>query len=175
MRGAILAAAVASCSALTITPKPSSVTATGQLMGVDSVSFDFAATGANSPYLRDAFTRYYGIIFSDSVNSEMDSPAKSAAWQVVKGCDVNVKGKNTSLTIETDASYTLTIKAPRATIEANTVYGAMYGLESLSQLIYRGMTVNETTVTDKPRYQFRAVMVRRPTICYESLDYVPVL
>ena len=39
---------------------------------------------------------------------------------------------------DTDESYTLTVKAPRATIEAATVFGAMHGLESLSQLVHRG-------------------------------------
>ena len=32
-------------------------------------------------------------------------------------------------------------------------YGAVYGLESLSQLVDRGTFVNGTTITDFPRYQ----------------------
>ena len=32
-------------------------------------------------------------------------------------------------------------------------------MESLSQLVESGFTVNGTTVTDKPRYAFRAIMI----------------
>ena len=42
------------------------------------------------------------------------------------GCDVKVAHNDTVKTLATDESYTLTIAAPRCTIDAPTVYGAMY-------------------------------------------------
>ena len=73
--------------------------------------------------------------------------------------DVNVKSSNHTLSEDVDESYTLTIAAPRATITAESVYGALYGLESFSQLVERDSLVNGTTIKDEPRYKFRAVMI----------------
>ena len=159
-------ALVGATDALTVTPKPQSVTV-NELMGVSPQSFDFAATGANSGYLRDAFTRYYGILFTSTKSEWLDTEATqlelrahaarggSVAWETVTGIDVNVKLNDTKLSLETDESYTLTIKAPRASIEANSVFGAMHALESFSQLVDRGSLVNGTVIVDKPRDAFR--------------------
>ncbi len=173
--------------ALTVTPKPQSVTVK-ELMGVSPQSFDFAATGANSGHLRDAFTRYYGILFTstksqwlDSQGTELELRSHAArgghvSWETVTGMDVNVKLNDTTLSLETDESYTLTIEAPRASIEANSVYGAMHALESFSQLVERGSLVNGTTIVDKPRYAFRAVMIDtarhwyHKTVIFQHLD-----
>ena len=58
--------------------------------------------------------------------------------------------------------YTLRVAAPRIRITAATVYGAIYALESLSQLLDAAagdVTVNATLVVDKPRFAFRATMI----------------
>ena len=60
---------------------------------------------------------------------------------------------------KTPTHTALTIAAPRATITAESVYGALNGLESFSQLVERGSLVNGTTIKDEPRYKFRAVMI----------------
>ena len=75
------------------------------------------------------------------------------------GCDVNVATGDLSLTLETDESYTLSIAAPRITLDAKSVYGALRGMESLSQLLSPWRTINSTTVTDSPRFKFRAFMI----------------
>ena len=136
-------------------------------MGIAPEKFAFAATGGNSGHLRDAFNRYYGIIFHTTSDEWMGDQELKAeftrhgmyAWETVEGMDVNVMSNDTTLDLDTDESYTLTIQAPRAKIEANSVYGAMHGLESFSQLVERGSLVNGTVITDKPRYAFRAVMI----------------
>ena len=136
-------------------------------MGIAPERFTFAATGATSGHLRDAFTRYYGIVFHTTSSEWLGDQDMKAefqrhgqyAWETVEGLDVDVKQNHTDLSIDTDESYTLTIAAPRAKIEANSVYGAMHGLESFSQLVDRGSLVNGTVITDKPRYAFRAVMI----------------
>ena len=64
----------------------------------------------------------------------------------------------------------------RASIEANSVYGAMHALESFSQLVDRGSLVNGTVIVDKPRYAFRAVMTDtarhfyHKTVIFQHLD-----
>ena len=66
--------------------------------------------------------------------------------------------------------------AQRASIEANSVYGAMHALESFSQLVDRGSLVNGTVIVDKPRYAFRAVMIDtarhwyHKTVIFQHLD-----
>ena len=62
-------------------------------------------------------------------------------------------------TLDTDESYTLVVDAPRIKIQAPTVFGALYALESLSQLVESGLFINGTTINDKPRFAFRAVMI----------------
>lgn len=44
-------------------------------------------------------------------------------------------------------------------IRAGRAAGAIYGLETLSQLVENGVFVNGTKITDKPRYAFRATMI----------------
>jgi len=70
-----------------------------------------------------------------------------------------VSSANETLSLETDASYELTISKRGVAIDAQTVYGALNGLESLSQLVDRGAFVNGTRVEDFPRFQFRATMI----------------
>jgi hexosaminidase len=77
----------------------------------------------------------------------------------ITGALVTVVSNNQTLSLETDQSYSLIIEAPTILIQANTVFGALNGLESLSQLVLRGVFVNGTTITDAPRYQFRATMI----------------
>ena len=78
---------------------------------------------------------------------------------MIEGCDIDVSGGEAIKTLETDESYTLTIGAPRIKIAAKTVFGAIYALETLSQLVENSVFVNGTTIEDKPRYAFRATMI----------------
>ena len=68
--------------------------------------------------------------------------------------------------LDTDESYTLDIVAGRATLQAATVYGALRGLETFSQLAAfnftsRAYEVQQAPwhVEDRPRFNFRGVMV----------------
>jgi len=109
----VLMALVGGMDALTVTPKPQSVTVK-ELMGVSPQSFDFAAVGATSGHLRDAFTRYYGILFTNTKAEWLDTEATrlelrshaarggSVSWETVTGMDVDVKLNDTTLSLETD-------------------------------------------------------------------------
>ena len=148
--------------ALTIWPKPQSQTTTSDLFVLDPTKFAFngAGQGGESPILLGAFKRYRGIIFLHSPaarDGARDSAAAVAG--VISSCTVHVESSDDSLTLETNVSYTLDVNADGVNITAPTVYGAMYGLESFSQLVDRGAFVNGTSVSDFPRYQFRATMI----------------
>jgi len=65
--------------------------------------------------------------------------------------------------LKTDESYMLVVAAPRVQIRAATVYGAIYALESLVQLVVdnaeAGCQLPGTTIVDAPRFAFRATMI----------------
>lgn len=145
------------CHGLTAWPKPQAQTDSNILYTLDPTSFTFngLGPGAESSVLLDAFKRFRGIIFLHTP-SYLDI---NNAASTITGVNVNVESSDETLSLETDQSYNLTITAPTITINANTVYGALYGLESLSQLVDRGTFVNGTTIVDFPRYQFRSTMI----------------
>ncbi|XP_016060742.1 PREDICTED: beta-hexosaminidase subunit beta [Miniopterus natalensis] len=65
--------------------------------------------------------------------------------------------------ISSDESYTLIVKGPVAVLKANRVWGVLRGLETFSQLIYQDaygtFTVNESTVSDSPRFPHRGILI----------------
>ena len=149
-----------STSSLTVWPKPRSQTDTNilyTLTAAHSFSFNSIGPGAQSNIIHDAFKRYQGIIFLHTPSSidVNDITAPSTITSVT----VNIASDDEALTLETDQSYNITITAPTITIHSNTVYGALYALESFSQLVDRGTFVNGTTIIDYPRYHFRSSMI----------------
>ena len=146
------------CHGLTVWPKPQQQTDTGVLHTIDQIAFTFKATGAGaeSPILLDAFKRYRGIILGPSFGR---SPVSSSVAATISSVTVTVNSADQTLNLETDVSYNLTVAAPSIKLQATTVFGALNGLESLSQLVDRGTSVNGTAIRDWPRYQFRATMI----------------
>ncbi len=72
---------------------------------------------------------------------------------------VEVSSDSTSLTQGVDSdSYNITIGSPITTLTANTIYGAMYGLETIAQLSTSGEML-ESEIVDSPAYQHRAFMI----------------
>ena len=160
-----LALCATAATALSVWPKPQQQTASNILYTLDPSSFIFTGkgVGAQSSVLLDAFKRFRGIIFLHTPSTEsapnQAAAAAAAAAATITGVDVIVASNSEILSIETDASYNLTVVAPTITIHANTVFGGLYGLESLSQLVDRGTFINGTTIVDFPRYQFRSSMI----------------
>lgn len=92
--------------------------------------------------------------------------------QSITGADVNVESDDESLDSNTDESYSLTVMAPRIKIQAKSVrgrkkfcdiffahfpqrqvFGALRGMESLSQLVDNGNFIQGTHVEDSPRFE----------------------
>ncbi|XP_067658068.1 beta-hexosaminidase subunit beta-like [Haliotis asinina] len=65
--------------------------------------------------------------------------------------------------LDMDESYRLVIKDSSKRIVANEVWGALRGLETFSQLVWRGtdrkLYVMETIALDKPRFPHRGVLI----------------
>ena len=140
----------------TVWPKPykqQSTTSTYSL--VDSGEFKFLTVGKTSAVLEEAYERYLPIIFGSVGLQRDDIDANS----VVLGVQVNVLTDDLSLTLDTDYGYELQVESPYINITANTAYGALYGIETFSQLVDSSLHVNATTVEDQPRFKFRASMI----------------
>lgn len=114
----------------------------------------------NRTLLEQAFWRYYRTTFPHEITP---TPGQS-----VTQLDVIVEDLDEAHPqLDTDESYTLTVpQSGNAQIKAKTVYGALRGLETFSQLVTfsfeEGMYVVEGapwTISDKPRFPHRGLMI----------------
>ena len=90
-------------------------------------------------------------------------PAGAMATINVQVADVNVP-----LTIGVDESYTLTLPADGSagTLTAATIYGAMMGLQTLSQAIrydydndWYSVAAAPLTISDAPKFAWRGILI----------------
>ena len=121
---------------LTVWPQPQKQTSTGATYVLDFTNFSFAASGAGaqSEVLLDAFKRYRSIILLHSASSHQQQSLRQTSGTIAS-VRVKVASADETLSLETDQSYNLTVGAPTIALDARTVYGALNGLESLSQLV----------------------------------------
>ena len=156
--GMALLAAVASLSlAATPWPHPSQIDAGASVL---SVSADFALevtnpTGAHK-HLHSTAKRYSEAITSargDGCNATVSAPQ-------LKKCTVTVKDTSVPLAAGIKEGYALQLGADgQCLIEAQTVWGAFHGMESLAQLAAENCTISNAPVaiSDTPRFGFRGL------------------
>ena len=117
-------------------------------------------SNASSPRLDRAITRYRALIHQNSTTKDGH----------IGRLEVRVGSSSEMLHTATDYSYSLSIGdgdtvlsrgQVRATITAATIYGAIYGLETFSQLVSPQGFINGTAVTveDWPTFPHRSFMV----------------
>lgn len=127
-------------------------------------------TTSKSARLARAFSRYLPLIVSGQPSpssspssSSSSSSAVSSPAFTLRTVEVQVTAPDDeTLNKHTNYSYTLTLDgstSSRGIIRASSIYGAMYGLETLSQVVING-TINAThvSIVDWPDYQHRAFM-----------------
>eukprot|EP01121_Diplochlamys_sp_Union-15-3_P016663 TRINITY_DN5718_c0_g1_i1.p1 TRINITY_DN5718_c0_g1~~TRINITY_DN5718_c0_g1_i1.p1 ORF type:complete len:524 (-),score=76.38 TRINITY_DN5718_c0_g1_i1:60-1406(-) len=78
--------------------------------------------------------------------------------------EVDVTTDDQTLALTTDESYSLTVASPTSKLQAKTVFGALRGLETFSQLVdydYKTFTysIASTVISDYPRFAFRGTMI----------------
>lgn len=145
-------------------PLPRMATFGSSVYSIDPASFQFLGMGSGgaSALLKGAFDRYIQLIFH-SPPPFYPSGGGGAPAGVVDSVTVNVASSSEDLGPNTDESYNLLVTSSKGTITANTVYGAIRGLETFSQLVYRNpddsLAINEVNVTDYPRFKFRGSMI----------------
>lgn len=155
---AIILLQVSSIVSLTTWPLPSSISQGTGRISIDPDTFQIT-TSSSSKILQLGIDRYLtkGLIFpfSDTV-----TPTQTTLLSL----SVTVNSDNESLQLGVDESYSLTINSgsTTATLQANTVYGALRGLETFSQLVDYSDADNNyaincvlTIISDSPRFSWR--------------------
>lgn len=139
-----------------IWPLPASVSLAGPPLPVSPV-FTFK-TSSSSGVLKRGITRYLEIILPQIRNVNVDYPLRSN--QTLSELVLEVRSDNESLHVDTSYWYILEISNGKASIEAKTPYGALYGIETFSQLIVNGSLMSSTVnIDDEPRYVHRGLML----------------
>jgi len=114
-----------------------------------SKQFKFSGT-AGSDILSSAATRYEGYL---SANATSDANA-------LRSCSISVGGMSEGLAANTSYRYSLKLSDGSCDISADTVFGAMYGMESLYQLAANGTLPNSNIdIEDFPDFDHRGVMM----------------
>ncbi|BFG22590.1 hypothetical protein CerSpe_088640 [Prunus speciosa] len=165
-------------------PLPSEFTFGNKTLSVHpQLSLVVGGNGGNSSILRLGFDRYKAIIFKNShgVSSFDRIRGMRLSYDVTK-LKVVVHSDSEDLQLGVDESYTLLVLKKdgqsivgEATIEANTVYGALRALETFSQLCTfdygsKSVQVNRApwSIRDSPRFAYRGLLLDT------SRHYLPV-
>ncbi len=147
----------------------------------------FALTNATSKLLNTAFERYSALTFPHAVDpSDGGSSAADDVGQIL-GLVVSVESLAEDYPqLGDNESYTLSISTTesKATLTAATVYGALRGLETFSQLVQFDFVAGVYTlrnapwlIADEPRFPHRGLMVdtARCDYCDTPLTVLHVL
>ncbi|KAI3934097.1 hypothetical protein MKW92_025589 [Papaver armeniacum] len=151
-----------------IWPLPSKYTYGNNTISVNpDLSLEISGNGGNSIIVSEGFQRYREIIF------EHHSRKKSGVLYDVNKLKIIVNSDNETLNLNVDESYSLFITAENgssiiqgASIEANTVFGALRGLETFSQLCSFNYGTKSVQVykapwyiQDEPKFVFRGLLL----------------
>lgn len=106
--------------------------------------------GSESKYINDAVVRYLSIIGKGEGESDND-------LQEIK---LLVLNDDETLNLDTNYHYKISIDGPVGNIEAETPYGAMYALETFSQLVNHGQfNYSKFEIDDEPQWNHRGIMI----------------
>ncbi len=117
--------------------------------------------------IHKALQRYKNVIHELSKGSVLSAVEvqHKILWKVnvdIKSLDCESK---TYPKLGDDESYSIAVPerdSQNALIKANTIWGAIRGLETFSQLIYRDSNktyINVTQIEDWPRFQYRGLLL----------------
>lgn len=156
-------------------PLPSQFTFGNDTLTVDpNLSIVFTGNVGGSVIVKEAFERYKKIIFKHG--------SKSGEFFDVTQLTVIVHSDNDELQLGVDESYSLLVTKSNehsiigeVSIEANSVYGALRGLETMSQLCIFDYGVKTVQIhkapwfiQDKPRFAYRGLLLDT------SRHYLPI-
>ncbi|XVF40838.1 hypothetical protein PTKIN_Ptkin01aG0148500 [Pterospermum kingtungense] len=126
------------------------------------------STNDESGILKEAFDRMLALIKLDHViDANFSSLHRS---NLLQGLHIIISSQNDQLQYGIDESYKLMVPSPQkpgyAHLEAQTVYGALHGLQTFSQLCRfnfasRVLEVHMSpwTIIDQPRFSYRGLLI----------------
>ena len=151
----------------TVTPKPRSQTFStgGDVVKIDRSNFKItvAAGSASNAVLRDALKRFETSAAFASAEERSDRTATMTST-TCESLEVTVHNGSDALIAGVNESYTLEIKSETSTLRAETVWGALMGLETFAQSVVHGNSgpdvyfVDVQTIADSPHYSYRCVL-----------------
>uniref|UniRef100_A0A3B3Z9B4 Beta-hexosaminidase n=1 Tax=Periophthalmus magnuspinnatus TaxID=409849 RepID=A0A3B3Z9B4_9GOBI len=142
-------------------PLPQSFTSSPERVSLQPGAFYFtyglqSEVTAGCSVLDEAFIRYFPLIFPDYFQKPQDS---SFTLEVSVDQD-DCEGYPAQ---DSSERYNLTIAAGHGILSAESVWGALRGLESFSQLVYQDDSgtyyVNKTDIEDFPQFPFRGILL----------------
>jgi hypothetical protein len=133
-----------------------------------SGEFFTLAGGASSKTLFAAFERYQRLTLPHPTDTSATATLTDGASGIVTGVTVTVKDLGEAHPqLTTDESYSLTVSSSGAVaIDAPTIWGALHGLETFSQLVIFDFDTQQHTlplapwhIKDAPRFPHRGLMI----------------
>ncbi|XP_041042665.1 beta-hexosaminidase subunit beta isoform X2 [Carcharodon carcharias] len=125
-----------------------------------------AAVGCSM--LDNAFRRYFYYMFGSSARKDTPGLADSAGdTEELRQLQVIIIASdpecNQHPSVTSNEAYEISVTQPVATLKSQTVWGALRGLETFSQLVYEDEyathLINKTEIFDAPRFAHRGVLL----------------
>ncbi|CAL9682250.1 unnamed protein product [Knipowitschia caucasica] len=135
-------------------------------LGFRIVDAKGSSAGPSCALLQSAYRRYFDYVF-DGPKKQWSGKGRHTDVSELGELQVWITSPDSECdsfpTVTSDESYTLTVNQPFALLKAPTVWGALHGLETFSQLVYRdefgSRNVNATTISDFPRFAHRGILL----------------
>ncbi|KFM63113.1 Beta-hexosaminidase subunit beta, partial [Stegodyphus mimosarum] len=141
-------------------PMPKSWHRSDHQLTIDPQSFYISSGASDCDVIDEALRRYKKIAVTDLKGH------KQTGLPELQGLHVNVaSGYQCGYPKHgDDESYKLDVPASGvAELHANTVWGALRGLETFSQLVYQdksgSLLINSSKIEDEPRYKYRGMLI----------------
>ncbi|XP_003477693.2 beta-hexosaminidase subunit alpha [Cavia porcellus] len=160
---------VALCgAAAALWPWPHYVRASPQRYRLRPAAFAFrhhsgSAVQPGCDVLDAAFTRYRRLLFGAGPWPPPSTLRQNHLSKDVLAVSVVNEGCNEFPTLESLENYTLTINDNQCLLAADTIWGALRGLETFSQLVWTSAEgtffINKTTIRDFPRFPHRGLLL----------------
>ncbi|KAM9518392.1 beta-hexosaminidase subunit beta-like isoform 1-T1 [Salvelinus alpinus] len=125
-----------------------------------------SSSGASCRLLQNAYRRYDEYIFTSS-RKQGKNKSKKALSSDMSELQVWITSADSECdsypSVTSDESYKLSVDSPVAVLKAPKVWGALRGLETFSQLVYKdeygAKSINRTDIHDFPRFAHRGLLL----------------